>query len=119
MTVKLVLKSGAGIVYVGDKVAERMLKTGMYRKYEGSSPIGASTQTEKKAEEPVQGTEETPESEHTPEDVPKLPEATQSQEGTPDANAVREWAQANGVEVSQRGRVAQQVYDAFAEAHKE
>lgn len=38
--------------------------------------------------------------------------------GGTDLTEVRDWARANGLEVSQRGRVPQRVLDAFAQAHR-
>lgn len=58
------------------------------------------------------------EGETAPEPVEEPQEPSQPQEERPDPNVVRAWAKENNVEVSAKGRVAQQVYDQYAEAHK-
>lgn len=108
MTVKLAYVQG-GLMLAGEKTAERLIATGLWRRVDEP----------KAAEKPAEDSEPTPEVEATPEDAPKLPEPSEDQEERPDANVVRAWALENGVEVSRKGRVAQQVYDTYAEAHKE
>jgi hypothetical protein len=60
-----------------------------------------------------------PEGYDTPEpvaDAPALPEP--QEQAKPDVATVRAWAKENGIEVSDKGRVAGEVYDKYAEAHK-
>lgn len=109
MAVKLVYVQG-GMMHAGEKTAERLIATGLWRR---------AGEPQKTAEKPVEQSEEAPQGDDTPEDAPKLPEPSEVQEERPDANVVRAWAFENDVEVSKKGRVAQQVYDAYAEAHKE
>lgn len=40
-----------------------------------------------------------------------------SADGSPSAREVREWARANGIEVTERGRVSAEVREAFEAAH--
>lgn len=107
-TVKLKFLQG-GMLITTEETAEKLLKTGLYRRV--VHPLPAETAADE--------TNTEPQGEDTPEDAPKLPEPSEGQEKRPEPSVVRAWAKENGVEVSAKGRVSDEVYKQYAEAHKE
>lgn len=130
MKVKLVYRMG-GHIYVGDETAKRLLKTNMYSlpKHASDEERQAVAQDDEWQAQPTETSEkavdesnDTSEGGDTVEDAPKLPDTSQVQEDTnerPDTETVRAWAKENGIQVSNKGRVANQVYEQYADAHKE
>lgn len=108
------LNPTGGLVSVGDRHVERLLKRGYKRVVEEAPETveddwNHHTQGEDTSE-PVQ-------------DAPALPEPPEEVKPVaatrPDVATVRAWAKENDIEVSAKGRVSGDVYEKYAEAHKE
>jgi hypothetical protein len=99
-----------GFVVVGDEQADKMVGTGFWG-FEGPEAHTADN-----------GWNVAPTGEDTGDsvsDAPALPQAQEEAPERPDVPTVRAWAKDNDIPVSDKGRVAETVYEQYAEAHKD
>lgn len=118
-----------GYISVGDERADRMVGSGFWSfdqpQTHESSGFGPELNDEPLSLDPelypaewtAEGLNEVPEGKDTPEEVPSPQRPSEPQE-RPDVSVVRAWAKDNNVPVSAKGRVAAEVYDQYAAAHK-
>lgn len=118
----LVRHKQGGTIEVGDRAAENLVASGFWTRVDSFVREERVVQIEP-AQSHANASKPSPEGGDTQDlvlDAPRLPEAPEEASGDdrPDVGKVRAWAKANNIEVSAKGRVSADVYEKYAEAHK-